>query len=1026
MRPKRHGSGARRLAAATVAAALALIPSAQAAAATSPPTGQASPLGPLPEVAPLDPSRIDLADFTGLEQQVAPYLGNLARLANSVHDDSSANHGYITCNCWRPGQGPNDARVMENVITLAYFYTADRPWNPYHHDAALRGRLEAALRFLLTTQNADGSFPQGGGDVHSRAATGFALELYAIMLELFDEDGTVDPALVASLTAAMKKAAAWFLEDEEVWGPRGAQFANQVAGGLVGISRLLGRFGDPALRARFEQRLADHERIAQSEAGFFRDGTVAHRYSIEVHSEDLAGWGDRATQAAVDRMQTRYMDWAQYNLLYDERLDGYAINTASDSRHRGWNYADELPIGSNNLWGRTIPQARAYLATREETAKRRAAFAEGGWQASVAPLLARTWANMDPAIIRDVALREEYLPTAAERRAAIGTLRPYAGAPYTEYRADSVTGQRFVFAKRPAYVVGMGFGRHVDTQYGHWDNQRFGLGYLYDPKLGVVVQGQNAPQVGAPRTRPVDAELSWGTGWTAADGVHFDSYDQPVPRFFLDGAPADPATAADTDALEIRYAAAGSPVTKSVTLGERLTVRIDGSGDFFERIPLVLDEDDTLQWIGGGAVAVGSRAEATNVSGVVVNRDGRSVEIRWSGARSAALWPSAFPVAGGERTLQVLDVRAGGTLSYDVRVLDDACPGSDERPRVLIGDRDTGVANADDGSGCTVADLLRAGEQWESHSAFVTHVTRTTAALAGKDVLTRRDAARLVAAAAGSDVGRDLVTVVPAEASVVAGQELTVRVSGRSIAAVTLSGACLAGDATASGPAELKVVVRETALPGACRLAAQTRRTSGTSELDTVDLRIVPDAQGVVFRDGFSSAAATAEAWSAIDGAWSVEGGVYRQQDTTRTGWRTVVDDLTIADGSVETVIGFRTAATSTAFGGVQVRTARPGDAYTQSGYLVYLRPNGSVEVFRAGTGVIATGSGAAVTGPVRFRVELRGAEIRAFVGDETAPRVTAVDPHPIAGPGSVQLVTGRAAVDFDDVRVAIPRPAGS
>jgi hypothetical protein len=1018
----------KRIATVAVTAALALTPAAPATASPQP--------APLPEVAALDPATIDLADFTGLEQQIAPYLGNLARLANSVNDDSATDHGFITCNCWRAGQGPNDARVMENVLTLAYFYTADRPWNPYHRDAALRGRMEAALRFMLGTQNADGSFPQGSGDLHSRAATGFALELYAIMLELLDADGTLDPALVTELTAAMKAASTWFLEDEEVWGPRGAQFANQVAGGLVGISRLLGRFGDADLRARFEQRLAEHEKVSQGEAGFFRDGTVAHRYSIEVESEDLAGWADPATRPVIDRMQARYLDWAQYNLLYDQGLDGYFINTAVDSRHRGWNYADELPIGSNNLWGSVIPQARAYSPTREETEERRAAFARAGWQTSVAPLIAPTWAYLDPAVVRDVALGEEYYPTGAERRAAIRTLRPYAGAPYTEHRADAVTGQQFVFAKRPSYVVGLGFGKHVNTQYGFWDNQRFGLGYLYDPKLGVVVQGQNAPQIGAPRTRPVDAELSWGTGWTAADGVHFDSYDQPVPAFFRDGAPVDPAAAGDLDDLEIRYAAAGG--TKSVTLDDRLRVRVEaGSTPFFERIPLVLEKGDTLRWIGGGPVAVGSRAEARDVSGVVVGRDGRSVEIRWSGAGSAVLWPSSFPVAGGKRALQVLDLKATGTLAYDIRVVDDACVGSDERARVFIGDRDTGVANAGDGTGCTVADRLRAGEQWESHRAFVAHVTRTTAALARADVLSRRDAARLVAAAARSDVGRNLVTASLGAAEVVAGTQLQVRLSGRSIREATVSGPCLAGDVTTSGATQataqataqattevtaqptaevtVRVTVRETALPGPCPLTVRTVRTTGTAEIDTLPLTVVPDAQGVVFRDSFSS---PSQAWTAVDGAWSVTGGVYRQQDTTRTGRRTYINGLTIADGTVETRIDFRATATSTAFGGVQVRTAAPGDAYTQSGYLVYLRSNGSVDVYRAGTGVLATGTGPAVTGPATLRVELRGVEIRAFVGDDPAPRVTVTDPNPITGPGSVQLVTGRAAVDFDDVRV--------
>ena len=156
----------------------------------------------------------------------------------------------------------------------------------------------------------------------------------------------------------------------------------------------------------------------------------------------------------------------------------------------------------------------------------------------------------------------------------------------------------------------------------------------------------------------------------------------------------------DLDRLEIRYAAPGSPVRKSVTLGDRLRVRVqETSGEFFERIPLVVGKDDTVRWIGGDAVAAGSVSGGPDVSGVVVNRGGRSVEIRWTGAAAATLWSSAFPVAGGSRTLRVLDLEAAGELAYDVRVVDDACPGSDERATVRVGGLDTGVANADDGTG---------------------------------------------------------------------------------------------------------------------------------------------------------------------------------------------------------------------------------------------------------------------------------------------------------------------------------------
>lgn len=1008
-----HSRSRRRFVGIALIVALALGSQTVATAAAAAPIS-----GPLPEVAALDTTAVDLSSFSGLEQDIAPFLGNLSRLANSVNDDSATNYGFINCGCWRTGQGPNDARVMENVLTLAYFYTTDRPWNPYYQDEALGLRFKAAMQFLFTRQNADGSFPQGSGDVHSRAATGFALELYELLLDLLESDTTLDPAITTSLTASLERAAWWFLEDEEVWGPRGDQFANQVIGGLVGISNLLDRFDDPALEARFRERLDEHREVSQSEAGFYRDGTVAHRYSIEVESEDLVGWGDPDTRHIIDEMQARYLDWAQYHLLYDAELDGYFINTATDSRHRGWNYADQLPIGSNHLWSGILPQAGAYGRTAEDVAAERASFAAGTWQTSVGPKIAANWAYQDPSLVRDVILAEEHYPTAEEREAAIGTLRPFAGDPYTEYRADSVLGQQFVFAKRDRYVTALSFGQHVNTQYGFWDNQRFGLNYLYDPQLGVVIQSQNAPAFGAPRTRPSSAELSWGTGRTVGGVFRIDSYDQPVPRYSVDGATVDPAQAGALDELEVTYGPADNSVQKRVTLGDDLDVAVDSSGTFFERIPLIVAGDDQLFWDDGTPLTPGQPATSDAATGIVLHRDGRSVEITWSGADGVTLRPSAFPVAGGDRTLHVLDVSASDELDYRLRIVDDACPASDASRTVFIGTNNTGVPNIEDASGCTVADLLRVDDEWDSHGDFVSHVATALTAFTKAGLLSGAQSARVVRAAAQSDIGKDLVTAQVPSTAIVAGSSLAVSVTGRHVGEVTVSGECLVAPATATGEGVVNVTTRETLLPGSCTLHIATALTSGTTEHDTLDIAIEPDVDGVVFRDSFDSAVATDAAWTSIDGIWTVAEGVYRQTDTTRTGWRSVVDDLQFTDGTVQVDLTLRSTATSSAFGGVQIRTAKPGDAYTASGYLIYARQNGSVDIFRAGQGVIASGAGAPLTGETTLRVEAAGAHIQVFVGAETTPRVSVTDPNPLPGTGYVQLITGRAAVDFDDFRV--------
>jgi plastocyanin len=101
------------------------------------------------------------------------------------------------------------------------------------------------------------------------------------------------------------------------------------------------------------------------------------------------------------------------------------------------------------------------------------------------------------------------------------------------------------------------------------------------------------------------------------------------------------------------------------------------------------------------------------------------------------------------------NVTRTGTLRFSVsREGIDACPVSDERPTVIIGNVDSKVANVDTGNGCTVADLVDADGPWVSHTAFVSHVRQVTDHLSREGVLTVRQADKLVAAAKRSDVGR--------------------------------------------------------------------------------------------------------------------------------------------------------------------------------------------------------------------------------------------------------------------------------
>jgi len=82
------------------------------------------------------------------------------------------------------------------------------------------------------------------------------------------------------------------------------------------------------------------------------------------------------------------------------------------------------------------------------------------------------------------------------------------------------------------------------------------------------------------------------------------------------------------------------------------------------------------------------------------------------------------------------------------------CPVPDTRATVIIGDQDTGIANADTGNGCTINDLIAEHAGYPTHAAFVRHVETVTAPLVAAGKLTARQRGTIVRAAARSTVAK--------------------------------------------------------------------------------------------------------------------------------------------------------------------------------------------------------------------------------------------------------------------------------
>ena len=81
------------------------------------------------------------------------------------------------------------------------------------------------------------------------------------------------------------------------------------------------------------------------------------------------------------------------------------------------------------------------------------------------------------------------------------------------------------------------------------------------------------------------------------------------------------------------------------------------------------------------------------------------------------------------------------------------CGAGDQRETVVIGGVDSRVPNYPLAGTCTINDHILDDESWPNHGQFVAHVTKVGDDLVAAGLITQRERAAVVSAAARSDVG---------------------------------------------------------------------------------------------------------------------------------------------------------------------------------------------------------------------------------------------------------------------------------
>lgn len=612
---------------------LALLAAAPAAAQTAPP------------VAPVDWSAHPLSQFADDELTLPYYLQHFARFANSVRMEGP-DRGFIDISVWRNEKDnrPYNARIMENALSLAYFYTTDRPWNPYRGDPAVRARLEAALDFWSRSQSPAGRFSEYGPQQWNLAATAFATKFMGETLRLLHDGPPIDSAVVRRATEADRRAIMAVLQSPDFY-ESGRFFSNQYGNVWPGALAYLALHPDPEMRTlletQFRRASADH----QSPAGYFYEADGADwSYNLGTHHSNVQmAWHYARGTPMGDQLAeetARWYEWFAYNAALEPDGSGFVLNRAIETRQQA---SFVQRAGQGETGGVFSPAERVEMArvtgpTRESQvatrAQQRAALADG-WPA-VDSLATGTFSAFSPYAFLHRPNRQ-WVPTDAQQRAARARLPYLARTRFTHQRVDSRKPVSYTFVRVPAYYAAFNAGEAWREQ------QRYGLGLMWTPRAGAILQSQTGT-----------ADAAWGT--RSASGAAVYEARGFVPEFRVNGAPVTvtPGTR-DLPAgpLSVHYPL-GAFGTKSVEFTDAaIRVRVRHVEPFIEYVPLLILPTDGVEQSAGR---------------LAITRAGTRITVTWPVAVAGELRRTERMT--GAKQVAVLTLPASGELEYAITVQD--------------------------------------------------------------------------------------------------------------------------------------------------------------------------------------------------------------------------------------------------------------------------------------------------------------------------------------------------------------------
>jgi hypothetical protein len=317
------------------------------------------------------------------------------------------------------------------------------------------------------------------------------------------------------------------------------------------------------------------------------------------------------------------------------------LNRSIETRQRrpvvGQTGAQESSAG--NPLAEKVTLARSIGPTREELERRRR---------EQRAALVRTWPNVRPLEVGAFSAFSPYAflhrahvrwyPTEQQRRAALAQFRHQAESRFTHQRTDSRKPISFTFVRRPSYYAAFTAGEIVTAQ------QRYGLGLIWIPGVGSVLQSQTAGLATAWGTRRPDTSAVYeASSFAARTAVHDSTISLSPSNHDL-----------PRGDVRIEYPL-GEQGNKAIVFHERgVHVAVRHPGSFVEQIPLLALPSDSLTWRDGAV-------ELRRGGG------GAGFTIRWRPSSRATI--ERTKEESGARRVVAVAIPARDSLVYDLEIV---------------------------------------------------------------------------------------------------------------------------------------------------------------------------------------------------------------------------------------------------------------------------------------------------------------------------------------------------------------------